>query len=445
MRLTVFGAGYVGLVTGACFADMGNHVTLVDVDAARVEGLRQGRVPIYEPGLDAILHRSTADGRMLFTTEAGPAIESAEVIFIAVGTPPSEDGSADLKHVLAVARTIGKHLNKPSIIVDKSTVPVGTADRVRECIANELRERVLSINFAVASNPEFLKEGAAIDDFMRPDRIVVGCEDADAIATLKALYAPFSRNHEKLIVMGTRSAELTKYAANAMLAVRISFMNEMSRLAESLGGDIEEVRRGIGSDPRIGPGFLYAGAGFGGSCFPKDLQALRKMGHDNAIALEVVDAAYRANEVQKQVLYEKAVARFGPKGLAGKRFAVWGLAFKPDTDDMREAPSKVLIDALLDAGATVRAFDPEAHETAQAAFGARPGLELVNEPYKALDQASALFVVTEWRQFRSPDFDRIRDLLAEPIVFDGRNLYDGRTLRQKGLEYHGIGRATTPA
>ena len=440
MRLTVFGAGYVGLVTGACFADMGNHVTLVDVDTARVQGLREGRIPIYEPGLDAIIHRSTADGRMQFTTDAAPAVASAEVIFIAVGTPPSEDGSADLKHVLAVASTIGQHLAEPTIVVDKSTVPVGTADRVRETIAAQLAARKLDIAFAVASNPEFLKEGAAIDDFMRPDRIVVGCEDASAISTLKSLYAPFSRNHEKLIVMGTRSAELTKYAANAMLAVRISFMNEMARLAECLGGDIEEVRRGIGSDPRIGPGFLYAGAGFGGSCFPKDLQALRKMGQDNASGLEVVDAAYRANEVQKRILYDKAVGRFGLKGLEGKRFAVWGLAFKPDTDDMREAPSKVLIDALLDAGATVSAFDPEAHETAQAAFGSRPGLELVNEPYKALDGASALFVVTEWRQFRSPDFDRIRSLLAQPIVFDGRNLYQPQTLASKGLEHHSIGR-----
>lgn len=440
MRLTVFGAGYVGLVTGACFADMGNHVTLVDVDVSRVEGLREGRIPIYEPGLDAIIHRSSADGRMQFTTDAKPAIASAEVIFIAVGTPPSEDGSADLKHVLAVARTIGQHLVAPTIVVDKSTVPVGTADRVREAIAAELAARNLDIPFSVASNPEFLKEGAAIDDFMRPDRIVVGCEDAHAISLLKSLYAPFSRNHEKLIVMGTRSAELTKYAANAMLAVRISFMNEMARLAESLGGDIEEVRRGIGSDPRIGPGFLYAGAGFGGSCFPKDLQALRKMGQDNAAALEVVDAAYRANEVQKRILLDKAVARFGADGLAGKQFAVWGLAFKPDTDDMREAPSKVLIDGLLDAGATVRAFDPEAHETAHAAFGDKPGLELVSEPYQALEGASALFVVTEWRQFRSPDFDRIRGLLTQPIVFDGRNLYQPQALAQKGLEHHSIGR-----
>jgi UDPglucose 6-dehydrogenase len=440
MRLTVFGAGYVGLVTGACFADMGNHVTLVDVDVARIEGLKRGKVPIYEPGLDAIIARSSLDGRMAFTTDAAAAIASAEVLFIAVGTPPSEDGSADLQHVLAVAQTIGQHMLKRTVVVDKSTVPVGTADRVREAIAAELTRRGVQIDFAVASNPEFLKEGAAIDDFMRPDRIVVGCEDLDAIATLKSLYAPFSRNHEKLIVMGTRSAELTKYAANAMLAVRISFMNEMAKLAERLGGDIEEVRRGIGSDPRIGPGFLYAGAGFGGSCFPKDLQALRNMGQANACLLQVVDAAYRANEVQKRVLFDKVVARLGRAGLAGKRFAVWGLAFKPDTDDMREAPSKVLIDALLEAGATVRAFDPEALETARAAFGDCPGLELVDEPYGALKGASALFVVTEWRQFRSPDFDRIRDLLEQPIVFDGRNLYQGATLARKGLEYHGIGR-----
>jgi UDPglucose 6-dehydrogenase len=439
MRLAVFGAGYVGLVTAACFAEMGNHVACVDVDADRVARLNRGEVPIHEPGLAPLLERGLAHKRIRFGTDAAGALADAEVVFIAVGTPPSEDGSADLSHVLAVARTIGSLMSGRCVVVDKSTVPVGTADRVRETIAAELARRGVAHEFSVVSNPEFLKEGAAIGDFMRPDRIVVGSRDAWATDVMRALYAPFSRNHEKLIVMDVRSAELTKYAANTMLAVRISFMNEMAALAERLGADIEDVRRGIGSDPRIGPSFLYPGPGFGGSCFPKDLRALLRTSQEHALPLTIVQAAFAANERQKKVLFAKAMKAFDGK-LDGLRAALWGLAFKPDTDDIREAPSLELIDSLLAAGASVVGYDPEAAANTRAAFAGREGFSTVDDPYRAAEGADVLFVVTEWREFRSPDFARLRATMRQPVLIDGRNLYDPDQVRAAGLRYGSIGR-----
>ena len=439
MRLAVFGAGYVGLVTAACFAEMGNHVACVDVDADRVARLNRGEVPIHEPGLAPLLERGLAHRRIRFGTDAAGALADAEVVFIAVGTPPSEDGSADLSHVLAVARTIGSLMSARCVVVDKSTVPVGTADRVRETIAAELARRGVAHEFSVVSNAEFLKEGAAIGDFMRPDRIVVGSRDAWATDVMRALYAPFSRNHEKLIVMDVRSAELTKYAANTMLAVRISFMNEMAALAERLGADIEDVRRGIGSDPRIGPSFLYPGAGFGGSCFPKDLRALLRTSQEQQSPLTIVQAAFEANERQKKVLFAKATKAFDGK-LAGLRAAIWGLAFKPDTDDIREAPSLELIDSLLAAGASVVGYDPEAAANTRAAFAGREGFATVDDPYRAAEGADVLFVVTEWREFRSPDFARLRATMRQPVLIDGRNLYDPDQVRAAGLRYDSIGR-----
>ncbi|MBX3591002.1 MAG: UDP-glucose/GDP-mannose dehydrogenase family protein [Burkholderiaceae bacterium] len=439
MRLTVFGAGYVGLVTAACFAEMGNHVACVDVDADRVARLNRGEVPIHEPGLAPLLERGLAQKRIRFGTDAADALGGAEVVFIAVGTPPSEDGSADLSHVLAVARTIGSLMSARCVVVDKSTVPVGTADKVRETIAAELARRGVAHEFSVVSNPEFLKEGAAIGDFMRPDRIVIGSRDAWATDAMRALYAPFSRNHEKLIVMDVRSAELTKYAANTMLAVRISFMNEMAALAERLGADIEDVRRGIGSDPRIGPSFLYPGPGFGGSCFPKDLRALLRTSQEHASPLTIVQAAFEANERQKKVLFAKAAKAFDGK-LDGLRAALWGLAFKPDTDDIREAPSLELIDSLLAAGASVVGYDPEAAANVRAAFAGRTGFATVDDPYRAAEGADVLFVVTEWREFRSPDFARLRATMRQPVLIDGRNLYDPKLVRAAGLRYDSIGR-----
>ena len=439
MRLAVFGAGYVGLVTAACFAEMGNHVACVDVDADRVARLNRGEVPIHEPGLAPLLERGLAQKRIRFGTDAADALAGAEVVFIAVGTPPSEDGSADLSHVLAVARTIGSLMSARCVVVDKSTVPVGTADKVRETIAAELARRGVAHEFSVVSNPEFLKEGAAIGDFMRPDRIVIGSRDAWATEAMRALYAPFSRNHEKLIVMDVRSAELTKYAANTMLAVRISFMNEMAALAERLGADIEDVRRGIGSDPRIGPSFLYPGAGFGGSCFPKDLRALLRTSQEHASPLTIVQAAFEANERQKKVLFAKAKKAFGGR-LDGLRAALWGLAFKPDTDDIREAPSLELIDSLLAAGASVVGYDPEAAANVRAAFAGRKGFETVDDPYQAAEGADVLFVVTEWREFRSPDFARLRATMRQPVLIDGRNLYDPKWVREAGFRYDSIGR-----
>ncbi len=439
MRLAVFGAGYVGLVTAACFAEMGNHVACVDVDEDRVARLRRGEVPIHEPGLAEMIVRAAERGRIRFTTDARDAVADAEVIFIAVGTPPHEDGAADLSHVLAGARTIGSLIDEPVVVVDKSTVPVGTADRVRETIATELARRGVSVEYSVVSNPEFLKEGAAIGDFMRPERIIIGSGDPRAIDVMRNLYAPFSRNHEKLVVMSERSAELTKYAANTMLAVRISFMNELAALAEKLGADIEDVRRGIGSDSRIGPSFLYPGAGFGGSCFPKDLRALLRTSSEQDSALTIVQAALEVNERQKRVLFAKALDVFDGT-LRGLHAAVWGLAFKPDTDDIREAPSRVLIESLLAEGMTVTGYDPEAADNMRAALAQHAGFRTADDPYRAVEGADVLFVVTEWREFRSPDFRRLRERMRRAVLIDGRNLYEPAMVRGAGFRYESIGR-----
>ncbi len=432
MKVTVVGTGYVGLVTGACLADMGNDVFCLDVDAAKVRALDEGRIPIYEPGLEAIVRRNREAGRLAFSTDVAAGVAHGVLQLIAVGTPPGEDGSADLQYVLEAARAIGRHMQDYKVVVDKSTVPVGTADRVRDEIAGVLRARKASIPFSVVSNPEFLKEGAAVEDFMRPDRIIVGSEDERATALLRELYAPFQRNHERLMLMGVRSAELAKYAANAMLATRISFMNELANLAEAIGADIEEVRRGIGSDPRIGTHFLYPGAGFGGSCFPKDVKALRRIGADAGRPLRVIAAVEEANEAQKHVLGEKIKARFGAD-LKGRTFAVWGLAFKPNTDDMREAPSLALIADLLGAGARVRAYDPVAHPEL-------PGVERAKSAMEAARGCDALAIVTEWAEFRAPDFASLKKALATPAVFDGRNLYDPAVMRGLGFEYFPVGR-----
>ncbi|WP_296509196.1 UDP-glucose/GDP-mannose dehydrogenase family protein [Rhodoferax sp.] len=440
MKITVIGTGYVGLVSGACFADVGNDVLCLDVDPAKIKILEDGGIPIYEPGLQEMVKRNVAAGRLHFTTDVEKAAHFGTVQFIAVGTPPDEDGSADMKYVIAAARNIGKYMTDYKVVVDKSTVPVGTADRVKAAIADELAKRGVTTPFSVVSNPEFLKEGAAIDDFMRPDRIVVGCEDEQAALNMRALYAPIQRNHDRLIVMDIRSAELTKYAANAMLATRISFMNELANLAEKLGADIENVRKGIGSDPRIGYDFLYAGAGYGGSCFPKDVQALVKTAQDDAgINLQVLTAVEAANDAQKRVLGGKVIKRFGAD-LKGKHFALWGLAFKANTDDMRKATSRDVIQDLLDAGATVTAYDPVAMKEAQHCFPDEPRLTYADSQTAALEGADALIIVTEWREFRSPDFDNIKAKLKQPVIFDGRNLYDPKLVRSMGIEYQAIGR-----
>jgi UDPglucose 6-dehydrogenase len=440
MKLTVVGAGYVGLVTGACFADMGNDVLCVDVDAGKIEGLARGEMPIFEPGLKEIVLRNVAQGRLHFSTDVKEGVRFGTMQFIAVGTPPGEDGSADMQHVLAAARAIGEHMSDYKLIVDKSTVPVGTAEAVREQIAAALTARGMGkAPFSVVSNPEFLKEGAAVEDFMRPDRIVVGVDDERAALLMRALYAPFSRQRDKLIVMDVRSAELTKYAANAMLATRISFMNEMALLAEKLGADIEQVRRGIGSDPRIGTQFLYAGCGYGGSCFPKDVKALLASAADVGEPLHVLAAVERANDRQKHVLVERIVQRFGAD-LSGRRFALWGLAFKPDTDDLREAPSCVIVRALAARGATVVAHDPQAMSAARKALADVAALEFADTPMAALDGADALIVVTEWKAYRAPDFARLRAALRQPVVIDGRNLFEPALMREAGIEYHPIGR-----
>jgi UDPglucose 6-dehydrogenase len=439
MKITVIGTGYVGLVSGACLAEMGNDVLCMDVDPRKIEMLERGEIPIWEPGLQDMVRRNVAANRMKFTLDPKRAAEHGTIQFIAVGTPPDEDGSADLQYVLAAARNVGKHMTDYKVIVDKSTVPVGTADKVREAVAEELKARGVEVPYAVVSNPEFLKEGAAVDDFMRPDRIVVGADDEQAIFLMKALYSPFQRNHERLVVMDVRSAELTKYAANAMLATRISFMNELALLAEQVGADIELVRQGIGSDPRIGYHFLYAGAGYGGSCFPKDVKALIRIGSENGRDMKVLGAVEAANDAQKHVLVEKVVARFGDN-LSGRRFALWGLAFKPNTDDMREAPSRVIIDALIERGATVCAYDPVAMHEAQRAIGERAGLAYAQGPMQALEGADALLIVTEWKEFRSPDFDAIRSALKQPLVIDGRNMYPPALPRAAGLDYISIGR-----
>ena len=439
MKVTIFGTGYVGLVTGACLAEMGNRVVCVDVDVAKVERLKRGEIPIYEPGLEAIVRRNHASGQLDFTTEAQASIAHGEVIFIAVGTPPDEDGSADLKYVLEVARTIGRHLDRHAVIVNKSTVPVGTADRVREAIAGELAARGAVIEFDVVSNPEFLKEGAAVDDCLRPDRIIVGSSSARAVALLRKLYAPFNRNHDRMVVMDERSAELTKYAANAMLATKISFMNEIANIAERVGADVELVRQGIGSDPRIGYSFIYPGAGYGGSCFPKDVQALGHTARSCGYEARLLDAVEAVNRQQKLKLFE-LISRHFDGQLAGRTIALWGLAFKPNTDDMREASSRRLMQALWDAGAKVRAFDPQAREEARRLYGERDDLVLCEQAYDALQGADVLAIVTEWKAFRSPDFSRIRSLLHEPAIFDGRNLYDPVVVEEAGLAYYGIGR-----
>ena len=439
MKVTVVGTGYVGLVSGACLAEMGNDVMCLDVDAAKIALLEAGGIPIHEPGLDLVVARNVAAGRLSFTTDVRRAVAHGTLQFIAVGTPPDEDGSADLQYVLAAARNIARHMDDYKVVVDKSTVPVGTADKVREAIAAELAERGAAIDFAVVSNPEFLKEGAAVDDFMRPDRIIIGADDERAIGLMRELYAPFQRNHDKLVVMDVRSAELTKYAANAMLATRISFMNELALLAERVGADIEQVRLGIGSDPRIGFGFLYAGAGYGGSCFPKDVKALIHTAEESGRALQVLRAVEAANDAQKRVLIEKIVRRFGDD-LSGRRFALWGLAFKPNTDDMREAPSRVLIDELLARGASVSAYDPVAMTEARRVLPASPALGFAAGAMESLEGADALVIVTEWKEFRSPDFTRIRSTLRQPVIFDGRNLFTPAVVQAAGIEYHAIGR-----
>ena len=444
MKITVFGAGYVGLVTAACLSDMGNSVMCVDVDEARVRALNEGLIPIHEPGLAELVKRNAGAGRLQFTTDAALGTAHGTIIFIAVGTPPAEDGSADLAHVLAVARSIGRHMQDYKVVVDKSTVPVGTADRVRQTIAQALREREAIVPYAVVSNPEFLKEGAAVNDFMHPDRVVIGADDEQATLLMRALYAPFLRNRDRVLVMDPRSAELTKYVANAMLASRISFMNEMSRLAERLGADIEQVRTGIGADPRIGTHFLYAGCGWGGSCFPKDVQALTHMGREAGLELQIVGAVRDVNEQQKRLLGQRIVQRYGDD-LQGLTFGVWGLSFKPETDDLREAPSLLLIDELLRRGAKVRAFDPVAGPGVAALWPERSGLVICNEPLAAADGASALAVVTEWREFRSPDFGALKQRMKTPVILDGRNLYDPGLMLQLGFEHLGIGRGSVDA
>ncbi len=440
MKVTVFGTGYVGLVSGACLAEVGNDVLCVDVDADKIRTLQRGGITIYEPGLEAVVARNRDAGRLRFTTDAAEGVAHGIVQFIAVGTPPDEDGAADLQHVTAVARAIGANMDDYRVVVDKSTVPVGTADHVRAAIGEALAARGADVEFSVVSNPEFLKEGAAVEDFMKPDRIIVGADDARAIAAMRSLYQPFQRNHERLLVMDVRSAELTKYAANAMLAARISFMNELANLAEKLGADIELVRQGMGSDPRIGYHFLYAGCGYGGSCFPKDVKALSRTAAQAGVRLEVLDAVERANEAQKRVLAGKIVREFG-ESLAGRRFAIWGLAFKPNTDDMREAPSRTLIEELIARGATVCAYDPVAMDEARRIFGDRPRITYASAPLEALDGADALVIVTEWKEFRSPDFRELARRLSSAVVFDGRNLYEPQRMREAGIRYFGIGRA----
>jgi UDPglucose 6-dehydrogenase len=440
MKITVNGTGYVGLVSGTCLADVGNDVLCFDVDVEKIRILREGGIPIYEPGLEAMVKKNVAAGRLRFTTNIEEAVAHGVLQFIAVGTPPDEDGSADLQYVVAAARNIGRHMQGYKVVVDKSTVPVGTGDKVRAAIAEELQARAAGIEFSVVSNPEFLKEGAAVDDFMKPDRIVVGAEDQRAIDLMRALYAPFQRNHERLLVMDVKSAELTKYAANAMLATRISFMNELANLAEKLGADIELVRKGIGSDPRIGFHFLYPGIGYGGSCFPKDVQALIRTAQESGQALQVLQAVEDVNKAQKSVLTQKIVRRLGAD-LSSRTIALWGLAFKPNTDDMREAPSLTLIADLLARGASVIAYDPVAMHEAQRILGADPRIRYAASPMAALDGADVLAIVTEWKEFRSPDFDLIKAKLKIPVIFDGRNLYEPAMPRQAGLEYFAIGRS----
>jgi len=439
MKISIIGTGYVGLVSGACFSTVGNHVLCVDKDQEKVEQLRTGIIPIYEPGLDEIVKSSIAQQCLNFTTSIKDAVDYADIIFIAVGTPQDEDGSADLTHVLAVADSIGKHLNKHQLIVTKSTVPVGTAAKVRNTIQTQLDVRAVDIEFSVASNPEFLKEGAAINDFMKPDRIVVGADDDKTISLMRELYAPFNRNHDRILFMDIASAELTKYAANAMLATKISFMNELSNIAELLNADIELVRQGIGSDPRIGYHFIYAGCGYGGSCFPKDVQALKQTAEQNNYQARILTAVESVNNDQKSVLLNKITKHYG-NDLTGKSFAVWGLAFKPNTDDLREAPSLVIIDGLLARGASVRAFDPIAADAASKIYLDKPQISFHNDIYQATDNTNGLIIATEWKNFKSPDFQRLKQNMNDAVIFDGRNIYDPNVLSSHGFKYHGVGR-----
>ena len=441
MRITIFGSGYVGLVTGACLADAGNHVLCVDVDERKTAMLQRGEVPIHEPGLETLIKRSAEAGRLRFTTDAKEGVEHGLFQLIAVGTPPDEDGSADLRHVLAVARTIGDHMNDYKVVVTKSTVPVGTADKVRGAVRQSLEKRRAQVEFDMVSNPEFLKEGAAIADFLKPDRVVVGTDSDRATELMRSLYDPFTRNHDRMIVMDVRSAELTKYAANAMLATKISFMNELANMAERFGADIESVRIGLGSDPRIGYAFIYPGVGYGGSCFPKDVQALQRSAEEVGYDASILAAVESVNNRQKQVLFNKIKAHFGE--LRGRTVALWGLAFKPNTDDMREASSRVVMESLWSAGAKVRAYDPVAMPECLRIYGQRPDLILCKTGPDALDGADALAIVTEWHEFRSPDFEAMKGALRTPVIFDGRNLYDPAQMAQAGFSYYAIGRGKT--
>lgn len=439
MRITVIGTGYVGLVTGTCLAEYGNDVLCLDLDPDKIAGLNAGEIPIHEPGLEEMLKRNRAAGRLRFTTDIGQSVAHGTIQFIATGTPPDENGAADLRQVVQAARNIGRHMHGYKVIVNKSTVPVGTADKVANMIRAEQQARGINTGFSVVSNPEFLKEGAAIDDFIRPDRIVIGTDDDSARDLMQCIYAPFVRNHDRILYMDTRSAELTKYAANAMLATRISFMNELARLAEKVGADIELVRQGIGSDPRIGYHFLYPGLGYGGSCFPKDVQALQRTAEEHGQQLSILRAVEAVNHAQKRILIDKITAHFG-EDLSGRHFALWGLAFKPNTDDMREAPSLVLIHELLARGATLAAHDPVAIEQARRCTGERHGLHFVSAALAALDQADALIIATEWKAFRSPDFSEMKQRLKTPLIFDGRNLYDPQRMAAEGFCYHPVGR-----
>lgn len=439
MKITVIGTGYVGLVSGACLAEVGNEVLCLDINREKIKILNEGSIPIFEPGLLEMVTRNVANGRLHFTTDIDQSVQHGTLQIIAVGTPPDEDGSADMQYVVAAAHNIGARMNEYKVVINKSTVPVGTAEKVRAALTEEFIKRDVNIPYSIVSNPEFLKEGAAVEDFMRPDRVIVGAEDERAINLMKALYAPFQRNHERLVLMDVKSAELTKYAANAMLATRISFMNELANLAEILGADIEMVRQGIGSDPRIGYHFLYPGCGYGGSCFPKDVKALISTARENGQVLKVLSAVECANNDQKRVLPKKIKARFG-SNLKGKHFALWGLAFKPNTDDMREAPSLSIVADLVAAGATISAYDPVAMQEAKRAFTGQKGLVFVDSPLAACNGADALLIATEWKEFRSPDFEAIKAVLTQPIIFDGRNLYDPALLHEQGFEYYAIGR-----
>ncbi|CAM4243854.1 UDP-glucose dehydrogenase family protein [Pseudoalteromonas ostreae] len=444
MKVTFYGIGYVGLVQATVFADAGHDVCCVDIDETRIENLKKGIIPIYEPGLTPLVEKNFAEGRLTFTTDAQFGVEFGELQFIAVGTPPDEDGSADLKYVLKVAETIATYMQKPKVIIDKSTVPVGTADKVKATIQSTLNERKSDLTFSVVSNPEFLKEGAAVNDCKRPDRIIIGTDSADAEEQMRELYAPFNRNHEKIIVMDIKSAELTKYAANCMLATKISFMNEMANIAERVGADIEHVRHGIGSDPRIGYQFIYPGCGYGGSCFPKDVQALVRTTDGIGYESKILKAVEAVNYAQKHKLFEYITNHYGleknPDAIKGKTFALWGLSFKPNTDDMREAPSRVLMEQLWKAGAKVQAYDPEAMEETQRIYGARNDLNFMGTKESALNNADALIICTEWQNFKAPDFSLMKSLLTTPVIFDGRNLFEPRRLKNKGFSYYSIGR-----